>query len=166
MSNIDWEKIDTEYITTDCTYLDLCGKHGICVATMTDHGKKAGLVKRRADYRKTILDTALRTSAREQGKKLGALISSADMLGCRIDEVLQKADHALSASEARDYSTALLNLTKAVRDLNSLPSEIQRWEMEMQERKLALEQRKQDAATAAPPTVRVVMGGDADEYSE
>lgn len=166
MSNIDWKAIDTEYITTDCTYLDICEKYGISISSMNDHGKKVELVKRRGDYRKTILDTALRASARDQGKKLGALISSADTLGCRIDEVLQKADKALSASEARDYSTALLNLTKAVRDLNSLPSEIQRWEMEMQERKLALEQRKQDAATAAPPTVRVVMGGDADEYSQ
>ena len=169
-NNIDWNTIDTEYITTTCTYRDLCDKYHIGIASMALHGKKEKLVERRAEHNRKIVDAVLCAHAENRADKLETLISASDKLATLIDQTLSDVSAAerlrMDARSVRDLAASMRDLATTIRDVNSLPSDIQRWEMDMQERKLALEQQRQISSTAEPQTVKVIMGGGVDEYAK
>lgn len=169
-NNIDWDAIDTEYITTNCKYSDICKKYNIGSSTMARHGKQARLVERRAEHNKQVVSMALRAHAEQQAQKLGALISASDKLAGLIDQALSDAASAerlkMDARSVRDLAASMRDLATTIRDLNSLPSDIQRWEMDMQERKLAIEQQRHAAGEAEPSAIKIIMGDGVEDYAK
>lgn len=69
MAKVNWEKIKTEYITTDISQRKISAKYGIGTVAISTHSKAEGWVEARKQYKaKTVAKTIEKTSTREANR--------------------------------------------------------------------------------------------------
>lgn len=62
----NWEKVKTEYITTEISYRQLSKKYGIPINTLGERGKKEGWVQARKEYKDSVVSAAVQKIGAEQ----------------------------------------------------------------------------------------------------
>ena len=153
----DWQKIKTEYITTDTSYRKLADKYGIDQATISRKAKKEDWVSKRQHHADKTQAKILTADTQKKVDRTARLMTVADKL---LKKVEQAVDHEelMSANAIKNLSEALRNIKEA----QMIKSDKDLLEQDARIAKLQKEAQKAD--TTEP--VRVIIEDDLMKYSQ
>lgn len=165
----DWEKLRVEYVTTLKSYTQLSEEHGIQRSLLGRRARMENWPVQRAAYRKKVTSDAIKRQGNKESKHLAALIDAADMLAYQVleavndeeqfrryfdsayekgadgrlhhvhdDFVSEKVDTKAMSNTAR----TIADLTRTIRNLNSLPDYQDKAKERMEKRKQKLLEEK------------------------
>ena len=115
----DWQKIKTEYITTDTSYRKLAQKYGLDQATIAQRGKKedwVGLRKQKASETQAKIIDAV------EGRKVDRatrLQSVADKLLDKVEALVDTGDPMYMNSQAMKHISGVLKDIKEIQMIRS-----------------------------------------------
>lgn len=181
----DWQKIKTEYITTDTSYRKLAQKHGIHYKAVSDKGKAEDWVQLRSQYRDKTLSKALGKISTHQANKMARIDQLADKLLAKLDKAISELDLAITVhkdkvetpegentteyKEAREGGVVdragLRQLTAALKDLKEVKGVMNELDRREQEARIAKLQREADGEDD-DNEIQVVITGKAKEYAK
>ena len=181
----DWQKIKTEYITTDISLRKLSEKYGVRYATVQDRSKKEEWIALRDQHRTSTVSKTISKISNKQAAKLARIESITDKLLNKLEQAVDeldleiskkkiKVDDGLTETTTETMEAAeggivdragLRHLTAALKDLKEiqmLKSELDRQEQEARIEKL----RKEAMVEKENNEIKVTIAGDLDEYSK
>lgn len=182
----EWQKIKTEYITTDTSYRRLAEKYGVHYQTICARSKAEGWIELREQYRnKTLTKTVEKISEKKAGQaaKVGDLANKLLMkLEKAIDELdLKVTSHKVKTEIGATETTTefrvaepggtvdrngLRQLTGALRELQAIKGEITDLERREREARIQLLRNQADKDSDKEKTVTVVLEGDLSKYAK
>lgn len=140
----DWQKIKTEYITTNTSYRKLAEKHGLDQATIARRAKKEDWVSKRQQ-------NAIRTQAKmvnaisdKQVDRAANLISVSDLLLSKVKSLLETDAEVLSDTQSMKHISGVL---KDIKEIQMIRSEADLREQEARIKKLQKEAEQEDTNT-------------------
>lgn len=136
---INWEKIQTEYVTTDTSYRKLADKYKINVRRIQERGKADGWVALRQAFRAEI-GADFREDAKEQGVK--ALNDIAEITGDAIEKIRELLVGVNNGTQTAALMEALRVCRELVRDIYGLPTLNEQHRKEMDLRRMEIEESK------------------------
>ena len=98
----DWQKIKTEYITTNISYRALEQKYGINYKVIADKGKKEGWSQLRSQHRDSTLTKALEADSNKTVDRLLRIQSAADSLLDKIEQAITELNIQLAKETHRE----------------------------------------------------------------
>ena len=182
----DWQKIKTEYITTDISLRKLAQKYGIRYATLQDRSKKEEWITLRDQHRTSTVSKTISMIGDKQADKLARIEGVTDKLLMKLEQAVDELDLEIIKrktkleSEGLEVTTetmeakeggivdraGLRHLTAALKDLKEiqmLKSELDRQEQQARIDKLRREAEKEEKNNEP---IRVIMDDALREYSE
>ena len=155
----DWQKIKTEYITTDTSYRKLAQKYGMDIAVIGRRAKSEEWVNLRQQHINKTQTKTLNAIASQQASRAARLQTVADKLLTKVEKRIED-DEGLHAdtSSMRDIARIL----KDIKDIHMIRSEADLREQEARIDKL----RKEAMVEKQNNEVKVTIVGDLAEYSE
>ena len=183
---IDWDKIKTEYVTTDISIRALSEKHKIDKNLVASHCKNDKWVKARKDYKTRVSTKAITKSCNKKANELAGVLSSAykirDTIEKAVDdpyqfnrflvtkgskggefetteEVMEKVD----TKAIREMTQALKAIEGLIRSLNNIPTPAEQQRLDIERQKFELEKEKwekEKAEASSAHEVRVVFDTD------
>jgi hypothetical protein len=181
----DWQKIKTEYITTDISLRKLAEKYGIRYATVQDRSKKEEWITLRDQHRTSTVSKSISKISNRQADKLARIEGITDKLLMKLEQAVEELDLEIikrktkvegeglevttETMEAREGGivdrAGLRHLTAALKDLKEIQmikSELDRREQEARIAKLQKEAEGEDD----DGEIQVVITGRAKEYAK
>lgn len=98
----DWQKIKTEYITTNISYRALEQKYGINYKVIADKGKKEGWSQLRSQHRDRTLTKALEADSKKTVDRLSRIQTAADRLLDKIEQAITELNIQLAKETHRE----------------------------------------------------------------
>lgn len=176
----NWTEIETEYITTHTSYAKIAEKHGVPLCTLTKYAQKNKWFKKRREYTENVVAKTADEIAKHNAKKLAKLIKAADTMTDVVDCILKDAEqfnrHINGSGEEKvckkadtkaikDITVAIKELTSVVRNLNNIPTQAEMEAQRIASERLELEKRKADMDSDSNKEIRIIIGGDAEDYA-
>lgn len=182
----DWQKIKTEYITTQTSYRKLAEKHGIHYKVISERGKDEGWVELRSQHRDKTLTKALGKISDKQADKLARIDDLADKLLVKLEQAITELDRHIivhkhkvetgTGEETTEYREAveggvvdrqglkqIASALKDIKEVKMLRSELDRQE---QEARIANLRRQTQKDEDAAQTIEVVFAAGPEEWNE
>lgn len=182
----DWQKIKTEYITTDTSYRKLAQKYGVRYATLQARAKEEKWTALRDQYRTSTVSKTISKISNQQARKMARIEGITDRLLDKLEQAVGELDleiikrktkvddgitevttETVEAVEGGIVDrTGLRHLTAALKDLKEiqmLKSDLDRRE---QEARIANLQRQTEKDEINKEPIRVIIDDGLSEYSE
>lgn len=105
----DWQKIKTEYITTDTSYRKLADKYGIDQATISRKAKKENWVSKRQHHISETQAKILDADTEEKVDRAVRLKAVADKLLEKVEQYVD-TDGPITAASLKNLSDTLRNI--------------------------------------------------------
>ena len=105
----DWQKIKTEYITTDTSYRKLADKYGIDQATISRKAKKEDWVSMRQHHISETQAKILNADTEEKVDRATRLKTVADKLLDKVEQWVEMGE-PISANSIKNLSDAIKNI--------------------------------------------------------
>jgi hypothetical protein len=105
----DWQKIKTEYITTDTSYRKLADKYDIDQATISRRAKKEDWVSMRQHHISETQAKILDADTEEKVDRALRLMTVADKLLDKVEQWVEMGD-PISATHIKNLSDAIKNI--------------------------------------------------------
>ena len=140
----DWQKIKTEYITTDTSYRKLAQKYGLDQATIAQRGKKedwVGIRKQKASETQAKIIDAVETRKVDRATRLQSV---ADKLLDRVEALVETGDLVLMNSQSMKHISGVL---KDIKEIQMIRSDADMREQEARIKKLQKEAEQEDTNT-------------------
>ena len=153
----DWQKIKTEYITTDTSYRKLADKYGIDQATISRKAKKEDWVSMRQHHISETQAKILTADTEEKVDRATRLWTVADKL---LDKVEQWVDmgEPISANSIKNLSDAIKNIKEV---------QMIRTAEDIEEQKARIAKLQKEAENEDDDSeIQVVFTGRAKEYAK
>ncbi|MBQ3215364.1 MAG: hypothetical protein IJB11_04510 [Oscillospiraceae bacterium] len=183
---MDWQKIKTEYITTDTSYRKLAHKYGIRVATIGQRARDEKWVAERERYRNETVSKTIAIISDQQAEKMARIEGITDKLLTKLEQAVEELDleiikrktkleeeglevttETMEAKEGGIIDRAgLRQLTAALKDLKEIQmikSELDRRE---QEARIANLQRQAEKDEKKDNKITVVLEGALKDYAQ
>ena len=130
----DWQKIKTEYITTDTSYRKLADKYGIDQATISRRAKKEDWVSKRQHHADKTQAKILTADTKKKVDRAARLMTVADKLLRKV-EMYVEGDDLISPTSAKNLSDALKNIkevcmVKSIEDIEEQKARIAKLQKE------------------------------------
>ena len=154
----DWQKIKTEYITTDTSYRKLAQKYGVDQATIARRAKKEDWVSNRQHHADKTQAKILTADTKNKADRAARLMNVADKLLRKVEQAVDQ-EGPISAGAIKNLSDALKN----IRETQMIRSEQDIREQEARIAKLQKEVQKEDSNKEP---IRVIIGDDLSAYSK
>jgi hypothetical protein len=152
----NWQKIKTEYITTDTSYRKLGEKYGIHYKVIGDRAKAEGWVTLRSQHQDKTLTKALDRICEEKVDRAARLNSAADLLLEKVERLLVSDDNVAFDTQGLKHISGVL---KDIKEIQMIRSDADMREQEARIAKLRREaEREEDTNTEVTITIE---GGDA-----
>lgn len=181
----DWNKIKTEYITTDISLRKIAEKYGLRYATVQARSNKEGWITLRDRHRTDTVSKSVSRIGDKQAAKMARIEGITDKLLIKLEQAVDELDleiikrrtkieqggleittEQLEAKEGGIVDRAgLRHITAALKDLKEiqmLKSELDRQEQEARIEKLRKDAQKDDRSG----TVTVVLEGALKDYAQ
>lgn len=139
MSKVDWNKIETEYITLGLSIRELSERYPISATQIANHCKKDNWVNKRDEYQSNIARNLIDNCSDVQIKGLEKLQEATNKAIEKIATVLEFVDDEKAIKTCAD---TIVVLTKAYRDLNGLMSFSEERDYDLAVKKLNFEMDK------------------------
>ena len=178
---IEWEKLKTEYVTSQISYKELCQKYGVSYSTLKIHARCDHWVEERERHLKRTMEKSLDKIGDQQAENLAKVDDLADQLLEKLQQAIEELDltvihHKEKGEEdcktwEKTYDETapggavdrkgLRQLAACLKDLKQIKA-IQS-ELEKLEQEARIEALKHQ--TSGPGQITVVMEGKAEDYS-
>ena len=155
---MDWQKIKTEYITTDTSYRKLAGKYGISYTTVGERARKEGWAKEREQYQTKTLSKTLNKLSAERANRAARLFAVTDKLLLKVEKAVESLDEDCIDTQAFRQIAASL---KDIKDIQMIKSDA---DMREQEARIKNLQRQAEVEETSKE-IKVTIEGDLEKYS-
>ena len=115
----DWNKIKTEYITTNTSYRKLADKYGIDQATIARKAKKEDWVSKRQQNASRTQAKIVNAISNKQADRAANLISVADKLLAKVNDLLEMDAEVLSDTQSMKHISGVLKDIKEIQMIRS-----------------------------------------------
>lgn len=150
----DWNKIKTEYITTDTSYRKLAQKYGIDSAVIGRRAKNEEWVKLRQQYIDKTQTKTLNAISNKQVDRAANLISVADTLLAKVKSLLETDAEVLSDTQAMKHISGVL---KDIKEIQMIRSEA---DLREQEARIANLRKQAEKEEVNRDVTITIAGGD------
>lgn len=150
----DWNRIKTEYITTDTSYRELSQKYGVHYTNIAKRAKKEDWQQLRQQQTNTTQTKMIQAVERRKVDRAAKLIGVSDLL-------LDKVRGMLEEDSGTITSQAMRNLSGVLRDIKDI--QMIRSDADMREQEARIDKLRREAARDEEDgnrTVVVNIGGD------
>ena len=150
----DWNRIKTEYITTDTSYRELSQKYGVHYTNIAKRAKKEDWQQLRQQQTNTTQTKMIQAVERRKVDRAAKLIGVSDLL-------LDKVRGMLEEDSGTITSQAMRNLSGVLRDIKDI--QMIRSDADMREQEARIDKLRREAAREEEDgnrTVVVNIGGD------
>ena len=154
----DWQKIKTEYITTDTSYRKLADKYGIDQATIARRAKKEDWVSNRQHHADKTQAKILSADAKNKADRAARLMTVADKLLMKVE---QMAD-----IEGPISATSLKNLTDALRNIKETQMVRPAEDIEEQKARIAKLRKEAEKEDHNDNTIVIQFAEGSEEYAK
>ena len=155
----DWQKIKTEYITTQTSYRKLAEKYGVNHAVIGQRAKSEKWVELRRQHIDKTQTKTLNAIASSQASRAARLQTVADKLLTKVERLVDEGEELLTdTSVMRDIARVL----KDLKDIQMIRSDADMREQEARIKKL----QKEAMVEKESNEVKVTIQGELEEYSE
>ena len=150
----DWQKIKTEYITTDTSYRKLAQKHGVHYNAIANRAKQEGWISQRNQYCDKTMTNTLDAISDKQVDRAANLISVSDLLLSKVKSLLETDAEVLSDTQSMKHISGVL---KDIKEIQMIRSDADMREQEARIRKLQKEAEQEEVNKDVTITI---AGGD------
>ena len=140
----DWQKIKTEYITTDTSYRKLAQKYDIDSAVIGRRAKNEEWVKLRQQYIDKTQTKTIDAISNKQVDRAAKLISVADKLLDKVQNLVEMGSEFLVAPQNLKHISGVL---KDIKEIQMIRSDADLREQEARIKKLQKEAEQEDTKT-------------------
>ena len=155
----DWQKIKTEYITTDTSYRKLAQKHGVSYNAIGNRSRQENWQELRDQHLTKTMTKTMNAIASQQASRASRLQTVADKLLTKVERLIEDDEELLvDTSTMRDISRIL----KDLKDIQMIRSDADMREQEARIKKL----QKEAMVEKENNEVKVTIQGELEEYSE
>ena len=150
----DWNRIKTEYITTDTSYRELSQKYGVHYTNIAKRAKKEDWQQLRQQQTNTTQTKMIQAVERRKVDRAAKLIGVSDLL-------LDKVRGMLEDDSGTITSQAMRNLSGVLRDIKDI--QMIRSDADMREQEARIDKLRREAARDEDDGSRAVVvniGGD------
>jgi hypothetical protein len=154
----DWQKIKTEYITTEISYRKLAEKYGLDQATIARRAKKEDWVSKRQHHADKTQAKILNADTKNKADRAARLMTVADKLLKKVEMTVDQ-EGFLSAGAIKNLSDALKN----IRETQMIRSDQDIREQEARIAKLQKETEKQDNDRSS---ITITLEGSLSDYAQ
>ena len=155
----DWQKIKTEYITTDTSYRKLAEKYGVGESTLFTRASKEKWVEQKEQHQSKTVAKTLDAISKKQVDRAANLISVSDLLLAKVKSLLESDAEVLSDTQSMKHISGVL---KDIKEIQMIRSDA---DMREQEARIA-NLRKQAESEDDDTEIQVVFTGRAKEYAK
>lgn len=138
----DWQKIKTEYITTDTSYRKLGEKYGVTYSVIGERARTEGWVEQRERFRNKTLTKCVNAISNKQVDRTANLISVADQLLAKVKSLLETDAEVLSDTQSMKHISGVL---KDIKEIQMIRSDADMREQEARIENLRRQAQKDDA---------------------
>lgn len=138
----DWQKIKTEYITTDTSYRKLGEKYGVTYSVIGERARTEGWVEQREQFRNKTLTKSVNAISNKQVDRTANLISVADQLLAKVKSLLETDAEVLSDTQSMKHISGVL---KDIKEIQMIRSDADMREQEARIENLRRQAQKDDA---------------------
>jgi hypothetical protein len=156
----DWNKIKTEYITTDTSYRKLAKKYGVSHVQIGNVGKQEDWVGLRRQHLDNTLTKTVDTISNKQVDRATKLISVADLLLDRVKSLVEENPELLVSTQS------IKNLSGVLKDIKEVQMIKSDADMREQEARIRNLQKQAEADNNNKEPIRVIIDDGLDEYSK
>ena len=154
----DWQKIKTEYITTDTSYRKLAQKYGVHYNAIAHRAKQEGWISQRNQYCDKTVTNTLDAISEKQVDRAANLIFVSDLLLGKVKKLLEADEEILSDTQSMKHISGVL---KDIKEIQMIRSDA---DMREQEARIA-NLRKQVEKDEDSKDVKVEMTDEVVDYS-
>ena len=140
----NWNKIKTEYITTDTSYRKLGEKYGVGYSVIGEKARLEGWVEQREQFRNKTLTKAVEAISDKQVDRAANLISVADQLLDKVKSLLETNAEVLADTQSMKHISGVL---KDIKEIQMIRSDADMREQEARIKKLRKEAEQEDTNT-------------------
>ena len=156
---IDWQTIETEYVTSDISHRQLAEKYGIGRSRLSQYASQEKWSEKRDQHRAKTVSKAVNAIGTKQANMAAKLYGVGGLLLDKVKSLLEDNPELLAdTSSMKDVSVVLKNL----KDLMSVKSEADMMEQQARIDKL----RKEAMVEKENNEIKVTIIGDLEEYSQ
>ena len=140
----DWQKIKTEYITTDTSYRKLGEKYGVGYSVIGEKARLEGWVEQREQFRNKTLTETMDAIKDQQVDRATNLIAVSDLLLTKVKSLLETDAEVLSDTQSMKHISGVL---KDIKEIQMIRSDADMREQEARIKKLQKEAEQEDTNT-------------------
>lgn len=115
----DWQKIKTEYITTDTSYRKLAEKYGVNYRTICVRSKQEGWIEQREQHTNKTTTDILDAVSKKQVDRAANLIFVSDLLLSKVQNLLETDAEVLSDTQSMKHISGVLKDIKEIQMIRS-----------------------------------------------
>ena len=156
----DWQKIKTEYITTDTSYRKLAEKYGVHYNAIANRSKQEGWISQRNQHCDKTMTKTLDAISDQQVDRATNLISVSDLLLAKVKSLLETDEGVLSDTQSMKHISGVL---KDIKEIQMIRSDA---DMREQEARIANLRKQAEADNTNTEPVRVIIEDDLKKYSQ
>lgn len=153
----DWNKIKTEYITTDTSYRKLAQKYGVAESTIYARGGKERWVEQKEQHQSKTVAKILKADTKRKANRAENLQTAADLLLKKVISCVEAIDPEYMDTQALRHISATL---KDLKEVMMIRSEKDMLEQDARIEKLRAEVQKDNDSN----DVRIEMSDEVMDY--
>ncbi len=156
----DWQKIKTEYITTDTSYRKLAQKYGIHYKVISERGKDEEWVTLRSQHRDKTLTKTLERICKEKVDRAARLNSVAELLLEKVESLLKSDDNIAFDTQGLKHISGVLKDIKEVQMIRSDK------DLEEQDARIAKLRKEAEKEEHSDNTIVIQFAEGSEEYAK
>lgn len=154
----DWQKIKTEYITTDTSYRKLAQKHGVHYNAIANRAKQEGWISQRNQFCDTTVTKTVNAISNRQVDRATKLIDVSDLLLAKVKSLLETDSELLIDTQGLKHISGVLKDIKEVQMIKSQK------DLEEQDARIAKLRREAEGDEDRDDTPKLVVEGLPEEF--
>ena len=151
----DWQKIKTEYITTDTSYRKLAEKYGVHYNAIANRSKQEGWISQRNQHCDRTMTKTLDAISDKQVDRAANLISVSDLLLSKVKSLLETDAEVLADTQSMKHISGVL---KDIKEIQMIRSDADMREQEARIRNLQKQAEKEESQSK--DVTITIEGGD------
>ena len=156
----DWQKIKTEYITTDTSYRKLAQKYGVNYRTICVRSKQEGWIEQREQHINDTTTKTINAISEKQVDRATKLVSVADLLLAKVKSLVESDAEILSDTQSLKHISGVL---KDIKEIQMIKSDA---DLREQEARIAKLQKEAQAEETNTEPIRVIIEDGLAAYSK
>jgi uncharacterized protein YjcR len=157
-----WKKIKTEYISGGTSYRKIAEKYDVPLKTLEVHGRDEKWVELKRQAEGKAAAKIVEIESDKQAERMKRLLTVSDKLLQAVEEAVEQ----FQAGELLLEKGALKSLSGAIKDIKDIQSIKSELDIEEQKARIAILKKQAEASDRQDTDIKIVIGTEAEEYSE